>query len=873
MPVTRRSLVPRPQLLAKLNAGVDGRLTLVSAPAGFGKTTLIVDWSRQLAETWQWAWLSLDENDNELSRFFVYGILALQKIDGRIGQAALEMLRSPQTDNIQFVLADLINTLAQSQQAIILTLDDYHLITNPAIHDGIAFLLENGPAHFHLLLISRADPPFSLVRLRARHQMTEIRQYDLRFSTSEATAFLNQLMALDLPETAVAALEKRTEGWVAGLQMAALSLQGKSDVAAYVRGFTASHRYIFDYLAEEVLARRPPGTREFLLKTAALDRLTAPLCDIVLDSTETSAAPSQQILEQLESANLFLIPLDEERRWYRYHHLFADLLRQQARREYPGLELLIHQRASRWFEEAGYAEEAVQSALSATDDERAARLVTQYSEDWLKRGEIGKVLLWTERLPTEWQQTAQLCLHYAWALLLSGRAQDVESTLADLPSPFAETSVELLVIRGTLAIEQSQIELAINLLERAVAQLEELEPNPANQSLLGLAVNSLAYSCHIHGDGPRAEYNYNVGISLNRDNGNWFAAIKATLGLGFMLVGQARLHEARDNFLVGVQIEQELAQFLGNPGQRLVSAAPLHMYLGQIYFQWNQLAEAERELVDATRLIAISDRADRCVGLMVLAKLRLAQNRLEAIPPILAQLEAMEQMANPPYVRRQLAIALATVSCMLYKLEPTVELQAEIGRLYSQLAAGALDPVAQARALIALDRPREARPLLENLATQTEPAGRYGLWLEAAILLCLVYQRIEQESSALSWLVRVIQKAEQSGYVRLFLDEGEPMRDLLAEVAQQEDAPDYVHTLLTHFPTPPPAANDLLSPREQEVLQLIAAGLTNQEIADKLVIAPSTAKRHVMNIYNKLGINNRAEATARAYELGLVDLE
>ena len=328
IPVTRSSLVPRTQLLARLNTGLNGRLTLISAPAGFGKTTLIVHWSKALAEssTWRLAWFSLDDNDNDVSRFFTYFITALQKIDAQIGQTALELLHAPQASNIQISLTELLNNLAQSSQAIALALDDYHLITNPEIHKGIIFLLENAPPHFHLLLLSRADPPFSLARLRARHQMTEIRQQDLRFEQSETAVFLNQLMALDLPETAVAALEKRTEGWVAGLQMAALSLQGQTDAEAYIQRFTSSNRFIFDYLAEEVLARRPEGTRDFLLQTAVLDKLCAPLCDAVLNIPEAADSQSQQILEQLESANLFLIPLDDNRHWYRYHHLFADLL-------------------------------------------------------------------------------------------------------------------------------------------------------------------------------------------------------------------------------------------------------------------------------------------------------------------------------------------------------------------------------------------------------------------------------------------------------------------------------------------------------------------------------------------------------------------
>ena len=331
VPVTRSHLVPRPQLLERLNAGLNGRLTLISAPAGFGKTTLIAHWGQQLVQVgdWQFSWLALDEHDNDFGRFFTYFIAALQKMDGRLAQSALERLQSTQASHTQPILTELVNNLAQSESAIMLVLDDYHLITNTAVHDGITFLLEHASPRFHLLLISRADPPFALARLRARHQLTEIRQHDLRFSSKEASSFLNELMALDLPETAVTTLEKRTEGWIAGLQMAALALQGLSlqdhpDIDRFLTDFTGSHRYIFDYLAEEVLARHPAGTRDFLLQTAVLDRLCAPLCDALLETGDRRLetvqspeakrpnlqSPSQTILQQLETANLFLVPLD-----------------------------------------------------------------------------------------------------------------------------------------------------------------------------------------------------------------------------------------------------------------------------------------------------------------------------------------------------------------------------------------------------------------------------------------------------------------------------------------------------------------------------------------------------------------------------------
>ncbi|WP_420631593.1 LuxR C-terminal-related transcriptional regulator [Candidatus Leptofilum sp.] len=880
LPTTRSDLVPRSNLTAQLEAGLNGRLTLVSAPAGFGKTTLVAHWGRQLEARGEWrlGWYSLDENDNDLVRFLTYFITALQKIDGRLGRALLEQLPSVQTHNIQPLLTELVNDLAQTSPPIILVLDDYHLISSRVIHEGVTFLIEHAPHHFHLLLSSRADPPFSLMRWRVRYQVTEIRQQDLRFSLGEADDFLNDLMALNLPETVVSALETRTEGWVAGLQMAALSLQGQADVDGFIQSFTSSNRFIFDYLAEEVLARRPQGTREFLLKTAVLDRLCAPLCDAVMGHTETADSPSQVILEQLESANLFLIPLDNERRWYRYHHLFADLLQQQSRREQPELANVIHERASRWFEQAGYYEEAVQHGLNAANFERATALLTDYSETWLYRGEISKILLWGKRLPLAWRQKSlKLTLNYAWALLFDGHQNEVEETIAHLPLEIADTAVYLLVLRGTLAAGQGNNVKAIALLEKAEAQLKALEHTSGNVTMRAVTLNSLAYSYHFHNNDAQAQQTYETAIALNRKIGNLLGTMNASRGLGGLFLDQGRLHEAEAICHDGLKVEQQWAIRLGDKNRKLVAAAPIHLLLGRIYYHWNRLDEAETQLVDGDKPVLINNPFDQCLGLLALARLRLAQGQLDAIPPILTQLQGMERAENPPYIRRQLTISLLTIRCALYQQQPTPALQTAIERNLAQLVGGAADPLTHARALVTLDRSPEAVPLLEEVAVQAEADGRFGLWLPTAVLLCHAYHKMGENTAALMWLHRAVETAVSPGYIRLFIDEGEPLRQLLYKLAQEQNAPSYAATLLTHFPAilqPDfPSTNNPLSPREREVLQLIASGLTNQEIALKLTIAPSTAKRHVINIYTKLGINNRAEATARAYELGLVNLE
>ncbi len=578
-PPIRSSLVPRPHLIEKLNAGLSGKLTLVCAPAGFGKTTLVTHWGQQLEEAgdWHFGWLSLDENDSEVERFFTYFVAALQQIDGRFGQSTLELLQSSPSDNLQFILTDLLNSLAQSPQAILLALDDYFHINNPAIHEGLQFLLDNAPPGFHLLLLSRTDPPLSLARLRARRQMTEIRQDDLRFAPAEVHQFLNQLMALDLPETAVTALEKRTEGWIASLQMAALSLQGRTDVDRFINDFSGSHRYIFDYLTEEVLAGQTAEIRDFLLQTAVLDRLCAPLCDALLE-----ASKSQHILEQLEAANLFLMPLDDARHWYRYHQLFADLLRQQLRRERPEYESLLHHRASYWFEQASFTDEAIQHALVAADYERAASLVAEYSQSLVNHGEMNKLLSWINRLPTEWQRRhPHLIFNHASALLFHSSAQEMEATLSHMPDAVTNSlpySAYLLVLRCIAATRQGQTDEAIALAEKAEEQLAALEPNQINQSMRGVGALVLANQYRAR-DGKRAGHLYDTAVSLSREFGNLIAFLTAVRDRGRFLLEQGQLHQAEAVFREGIQSEQQWAGKLGSPNKKLLAAAPIHASL------------------------------------------------------------------------------------------------------------------------------------------------------------------------------------------------------------------------------------------------------------------------------------------------------
>ena len=456
----RARLVLRPRLVERLERGRNLKLTLISAPAGFGKTTLVAEWVRRLSEAGTAdgiAWLSLDEDDNDLARFLVYVVATLSEIEATIGKGVLNQLRTspPPAEEI---LTFLINVIATMPGPIILVLDDYHLIGDQAIHDALAFLLARLPRQMHLVIATREDPPLSLARLRARGQLTELRAMDLRFTPSEAAEFLNQVMGLALSAKDIAALEARTEGWIAGLQLAALALQGtistrgQQDVSGFIQSFTGSHRFVLDYLVEEVLERQPENIQTFLLQTAILDRLTAPLCDAVSGQDN-----GQETLESLDRANLFIVPLDNERRWYRFHHLFADLLNQRLRQAQPELIPSLHQRASEWYEQNDLADEAIEHALQAGDRARAASLMEVQSDAAWRRGEHAKLRHWLDALPLEAVRAQpRLCVYHTWYLFAGGRQDEAEAALraceeAMDAGPDLLTSTTPLAPRGLLS--------------------------------------------------------------------------------------------------------------------------------------------------------------------------------------------------------------------------------------------------------------------------------------------------------------------------------------------------------------------------------------------------------------------------------------
>jgi LuxR family maltose regulon positive regulatory protein len=937
IPPARPGLVLRPRLIERLNRGRQGRLILLSAPAGFGKTTLLAEWiheRRPDVPPLGAGWLSLDEADNDPTRFLAYLVAALQPTeeaeDG--GVPGVQTAHAPPAEQ---TLVGMLNRLAALPDDLVLVLDDYHLITTQAIHDTLAFLLDHLPENLHLVIATRSDPPLHLARLRARGQLLELRQADLRFTAGETAAFLNEAMGLDLSPEDVAALEARTEGWIAGLQMAALSMQDQkrtlarvpSEPSELVQSLTGSHRFILDYLVEEVLELQPTDIQEFLLKTSILDRLAGPLCDAVrfgkaeapstagadavlgiggpaVDDPQPSPirrpviAPfpdSQSTLEHLDSANLFIVPLDDEREWYRYHRLFGDLLRKRLRRTYPENVPALHLRASLWLEEQGLLAAAIGHALAADDHERAAGLVEGAAEATLMRSEVATLLGWVEKLPEEYVcERPALCLYHAWALFLDGRPwSEVESRLGDAVSTGDArlTPDWTAALRAYVDIYDGRAGEATERSRRALTQI------PEEATLLrSLATWTLATSYLANGDDA-------VGLQLleelarkSREAGNLLIAALVTCNLAELAMREGHLREAQTLYQEALDLATD-AQ-----GQRMPIAGQALIGLGELAREWNDLRTAERCFLEGIELTLKWGRISAMDGYMGLARLRQvfgdevgADAAMHEARALAVEFDATEiddwivDMAQAQLWSSRAVAAPRHVDA----LERWIE-QRELDDVTRFLAPPDLDPsmdqrmrkyemIVVARLRLIQRRPSEALVVLDSIQPLFEERGRVRMTIEALILRALSHQLLQDQEQALASLRRALSLTQPEGYVRIFLDHGEPMRRLLKQAASRGLAPEYVCELLAAFDAPeqgrtegadlgvpPQPLLEPISERELDVLRLLGAGLSNPEIAEELYIAVSTVRSHCKSIYGKLDVHRRWDAVQRAQELGLL---
>jgi LuxR family transcriptional regulator, maltose regulon positive regulatory protein len=919
VPPLRAKLVPRPHLTAKLEGGLNGRLTLVSAPAGFGKTTLVSDWfhqktrreegsreretepSFQAQPQLQMAWISLDEDDNEPVRFMTCLAAAVEVLQSGAATSTLPLLQSQQLPPPKSIVASLVNALAAGlEQAgppgphYALIMDDYHLISHELVHEAVAFLLEYQPAWLHLTILTRADPPLPVPRLRARDQLTEVRAADLRFTASEAAAFLNQVMGLELSSSDVIALETRTEGWIAGLQMAALSMQGRKDIPAFIKAFTGSHRYIIDYLIEEVFQRQSPEMRDFLLYTSILDRLSGPLCDSV-----TTHSNGQLRLEQLEASNLFLVPLDDERHWYRYHHLFRDVLRSRLLRLHPAQVDVLHRRAARWYEESGSTEAAMHHLLNAHDFEGAERLLQRLGESMLTSGRWSLLLDWLNAIPdTFLRPRPMLAMLKAWALFLTGQWEPVESYLQDVELlmragedvvPSVESGDEndpLSGWRGQVATLRSQIASLQGDTARAIEQSEEaLAWLPEDNLLIrGIVATNLGFAYLSLDEWAKAERLLNEGQSASQVSGNESMALSAAGGLGFIDIAQGRLQRAAAR-------SQELLQHAApRLDQGIIG---IHYNLSGVLYEWNDLPGALAHTIRA-RDLANQLHISR---LSMLCELRLAQIRqAEGDTCEAASILQNATRQQTPATADQVTLAAARLAASrgdIEVLEKYLHREREItGRPYYSERRLEYHTLVQAR--LALSNLPEAEALLDRLQPVVQACGHFGGLIEFMALQALLYWQRDDLTQARSVLRQALASARPERYLRTFVDLGSTMYALLKDFRTSLEKPNseddsralaaYVDQLLAAFvsgiPAPPdlnsvaqPAVPQLaepLSAREVEVLRLMARGHSNRAIADALFLSVGTVKCHAHNIYLKLNVQSRTQAIARAREVGLL---
>jgi LuxR family maltose regulon positive regulatory protein len=916
VPQLRPDRVPRPRLVAQLNRGLTGKLTLVSAPAGFGKTTLVADWLQQGGRPF--TWLSLDEGDNEPTRFLTYLGAALARIHDDWSQPVEKALRAPQPPSPQRVVAAVINEITASERDLILALDDYHTISNPTIHETLGFLLEHLPPAMHLVLVTRADPPLPLARLRACGQLAEIRVDDLRFTAEEAASFLNRVMGLALTPQQIATLEARTEGWIAGLQLAALSLQslesGK-DIAGFMDAFAGSHRYVMDYLIEEVFSRQPRPIQEFLLQTSILERLCGPLCDAILDKRPETAdvssvviGPSsagQATLQYLEDRNLFTVPLDHERRWYRYHHLFADLLRDRLRQTQPERVPDLHRSAAAWYERHELMEEAVHHALKAQDFDLATCLIVRVTDALWARSEVATVLSWMAALPEELVYSRPRLSHiYASALANVGHLeaiepllQSVEAWLQEAGQLPSETALCLPEARQGTPGDRSpddkewryttpeglltMVDIRRGFVARFLGPIPDtlafckraLERTPAgNLFVRGMALLFQGHAHFLLGDMDRANHALERACWAGQASGHLAVYLSAAHYLAQLRGLQGRLYEAQSIY----QTAAELVSEQGVP----VYAGIEQIGLGDLLREWNDLEAATSHISEGLRLAGMGgDFVFLRDGYLARARLELALGNLDEALAFVRKAEKVVQHHRCPWemalvglwkarlclARGDLARALMWVQTCGLSPDDEPRFLDELGHL------------TLAQVLLAQGRLDEAGRLLERLRQAAESAGRQGRLIQILIAQALVRQAGGDEAGALLYLERSLVLAEPEGYVRTFLDAGPGMTTLLRRASSRGIAPGYVARLLAASGQPPfpqPSVDqplvEPLTPRELEVLGLIAAGLRNQEIADQLVISLATVKRHISNIYGKLGVSHRTQAVARGQELQLL---
>ena len=893
----------RPRLIERLNAGQDHKMTLISAPVGFGKTTLVSEWVEDLRQNTnnnhqnnKIAWLSLEENDNEIIRFLTYSIAALQTIETNVAKGLLNSLQSPQPPPTEVILTALINEITKIPDKIVFVLDDYHNIESSPIDEALTFWLNHMPPQMRLVIVSRDDPQLPIARLRARNQLTELRAVDLRFTLSEAAEFLHQSISSDLSSEDIAALEARTEGWIAGLQLAAISMQGHNDIANLIKSFTGSHRFVLDYLIEEVLEQQSESVQTFLLQTSILDRMNGSLCDAL-----TGQDDSQEMLETLERTNLFLVSLDQVRYWYRYHRLFADLLRRRLSQTQSSQISLLYRRASEWNEQNGFSGEAIEYALRAEDFERAAGMIEENFDSMYRLGEHIQLRQWLTELPDEFIiSKPQICLLQAWNLFTSGQQQAAEESLQvvenllnhgsdrELGSSTEQgflNSTERIRLQGRaeamhtfLASYRGDVPGTIQYAQQALNHLPEQDLIWRSTAAIALGD---AYS--IKGDMAAAYQTRLETLKNSKASGDNYLFLLANLKLATTLRAQGQLKQV-------IEICQRRYKLVKESGQsKTVAAGWLLAIWGEALAEMNSLDEAIRKAKKGAEL-AEHGRDVVIIGWSYLYLIRVLFSRgdLDEAEKIIQKMQNITRDYHlPPWITNPVTAWQARVWLAQDKPDAASQWLAEreMDVKVELLQLREAEYLTAARILISQGSPVGDSVPLHRLLEAAEAGENTSRVIEILILQALDAQTRGNTEQALATLERALVLAEPDGYVRIFVDEGQLMACLLYEALSHQIVPGYIQQLLAAFPTVEPkqeaSYKDLdpgsqliepLSEREIEVLQLIAGGFTNQEIANKLYLSLNTVKVHTRNIYGKLCVNNRTSAVTKAQALGIISI-
>ena len=888
-PRSAQSLVMRPAVMARCIESVEHPCAIVAAPAGFGKTTLLLMAGEQLRERgWQVAWVTLEESEQDPTRFWQYTLAALDSAQPGVSATARHMLEVPRPAPIERIVTVLINDLAAAKTPILLVLDDYHRAATPTIDQGVVFLIEHAPATLHLLIATRATPAFPLARLHAQGRIAELDAADLRFSADEAGRFMRETMRVTLTPAQLAQLEERTEGWVAGLQLAALTLRNQPtipNVPDLATDLSATSHYIAEYLIDEVLERQPADVQRFLLLTAPLERLTGPLCDAV-----TGRDDSATLLASLTREQLFVTPLDAAQTWYRYHHLFAGVLRERLERRMPGMVNQCHLRAADWLWQHSMADDAIRHLLAAEAYEDAATHIEQVADRLVLHGEIAGLARWAGMLPREVVLGhPHLCLLFAVALLLQGEAPAATTWLDALVASHNEQAPLPREIRGELAAVRSFLTLWSGDIAGGAEQARQaLQQLPPGDRLLRALTLWISHVIGIFGEGDMAAAERAIGevAEDSRRSGNMLVAFIALITQASAQVYQCRLRDA-------AQLCDEALRLLPVTGnQELPMAAMAYCLLGEIRREWNELDAAETLL---RRALTIAERIGSPEyindGLIYLGSVLAARGQYDEA---LATFERIRQMVRlrqlAPWDLTQMEIVRVRVLIACGRVDEASRWVDERLRMRQQGASQAttllafmsdLEDLSIARVLLAQGEPGQASAFLEPLCPRTEATGQWRNLMEARMLLALAHAMTGASEQALYELHAALNLAAPEGFVRVFLDEGEPLADLLARYVASQSAVsspsrerDHAYRLLAAFgrtvATTAPTLPEGLSPREVDVLRLLAAGRSNEAIARDLVLALSTVKWHVAHIYRKLGVGGRVQAVSRARELRLI---